>query len=259
MTTFAWDLPGYLQGHRFSQHSDYYDADEERFKDLAGYGYDNDCWVETGTPVFAGRGTRNREGILLDNTCHLACLPSNPWEGSIVLVLQPANTSTTGSATTFPLQWGTAATATSNGQLAVARIAASNVIRLMTAGSGLSLPLAGAAAGDMVIATFEMRQSTREGKHRKNSVAPTTVAAVAHAATGNQVAIGFSSSSGSGLMDKRLLRIGNINGTYGSTTQDTVNPLYLFEQHFFSSFIISDHATKLDEFLTALRSDYGIP
>ena len=72
---FAFDVPGYVQGHRFSDEAEYYDSANQRFYDLAGFNrFGNHVEKIVGTPAFASRGSKSRRGFYSYLTGHIVSI-----------------------------------------------------------------------------------------------------------------------------------------------------------------------------------------
>jgi hypothetical protein len=246
MATYAWDVPGYVQGHRFSQDAKYWDPVTSRFRDQAGYDhFGNGCEVAVGTPAFSVHGLNNREGLLLNNSCHLRFKPSIPWEGSGLFVFKP--TIPAGTVSQYHWLWGDAATEGSNPRIILVR--GSGIISITVAAIGtLSQVLQPYTSGVIGIAAFSTSQETRSMYSTKDGVTVTSETA-APASHGNAMVMGGGSTH---------VRLGDIIGD-GTTTPNVTDYMHLFEQHYWKgNVLVGSSLTKLASFITSLKEYYGL-
>jgi hypothetical protein len=256
MTAYAFDVPGYVQGHRFSSDARFYDSDNKRFYDLAGYSrFENAVdWV-VGTPTFSSHGANSREGLLLDNTCQWKFTPAIPWEGTVILVFKPTLVATT--VTLNTLIFGNQTTVSSNGRIFLSRSSPTNSITASTSGAALSRQVSGLTSGNITIAAFSMSQVDRKIYSTQDGVTVTGTSALAGTTNGNGIALG-QMSSGTSTEGARYVRLGNNSGTLADTTQNTTNYLHLFEQHYFKGDALTSSLSKVKDFIDTLKSYYGI-
>lgn len=241
----ASNLPGYLSGHRFSDAPAHYDPVAKRFRNLSAYGARGDLQITVGNPIF--ETFNGQRCTRLDNTCH-GVLPSPiPWEGSVVLVLKPwmVGTATT---TRYPLLFGDATTAVSNGGVQVVYAGGGRRVGLATPSAQLTHNLS-RNDDNCVAVAFAISQETRLGYRSTDGVTVSAAVASASATTGNACALG------SGLEG---VRFGNTKGLVGDSTVDTVLTVSMMEQHFFSENILAPaNLAATAAFLAELKAQYG--
>lgn len=261
MATWAWDVPGYVQGHRFSQGKQYWDAATGRFKDQAGYDHlGNFADVVVGTPAFSVHGTRSREGLLLDNACHLKFLPSIPWEGTMLVVFKP--TLVTAAVTQWHWLWSTSPTETNNGNIILSRASGVNSLQYRTPSSQLasgSTPVGALVSGNIAIGAFSTSQQTRTMFSTKDGVTVTETAPSVVSVHGNAQAMASATPS---------VPIGGVNGTHvrlgdiigdGTVTPNATDYMHLFEQHFWKGNVLTGASLpQVASFIASLKSYYGL-
>lgn len=253
MATYAWDIPSYRQGHRFSQTSEFYDAANTRFLDRAGYTRfgNNHCGVAVGTPAFSNHGANSREGLLLDNSCQMQFLPAIPWQGTMLIVFKP--TLVSAAVSIYPWLFGESGTSSSNGHLLLNRASAVNSIQCRTPAAVLSRSITGLTSGNITIAAFSISQVDRKIYSTQDGVTITATSAAAGTTSGEAVAIGGFRNS---VITNRFCRLG-ANANSGSAANAT-DYLHLFEQHFWKGDVLNNSATKLQAFIASLKTYYGI-
>lgn len=253
MTTYAWDIPGYRQGHRFSQEAEFYDADNTRFLDQAGYSRvgNNHCDIVVGSPAFSTHGTNAREGVLLDNSCQMQFVPTIPWQGTMLLVFKP--TLVSAAVSLYPWLYGSSASSVANGHIFLSRASAVNSIQCRTPSAVLSRSITGLTSGNIAIAAFTLDQEDRKIHSTQDGVTITSTSAASGTTNGEAVAIG---AFRNGTTANRYCRLG-ANANSGSTANAT-DYLHLFEQHFWTGDVLNDNATALQAFIADLKTYYGI-
>jgi len=251
MTAYAYEIPGYVQGFRFSDDAKYYDSTLKRFKDLAGYGETNELQIDVGTPSFVTVG--GERGLTLDNTVQGSFLPSIPWHGSIILVAKASFPST--AATLNLLIFGASATVSGNGRLYVSRSSGNRNIVCTTA-SAVNTQTLTESADQMRLACFSKSQETRIGYSSDDGITVNATAAVASALHGNGLAMAY--RSGATADEDHIVRFGNLSGTAGDyvATPDT---LTIFEMHFFKGVILTENLASTKNFIDSLIAKYAIP
>jgi len=244
--TYAHDIPGYLQGHRFSDDPRYYDADRKYFRDLAGFDrLNNGLTIVNGSPVFI---TDNGHRCLkVDNTFNGAFPPATPFEGTQVIVAKVVYNS--GAERYYIHTYGNSLTPTDNGRLEIrsARIA-------MNSQEGISAITETLAVRDGVVyaSSFDQTNSrwraTRDGGATWDTditiASPSTV-------DGNQLALTASVYPGNvfGALD---------GGNTANLTEKTDLYAHVWEQHFFEGFPMETEATKFQAWVAGLREKYGM-
>jgi hypothetical protein len=243
--TFAFEVPGYLQGHRFSDSERFYDQNNKTFKDLAGFDdFGNGLVIDIGSPKFENIG--GLTGILLDNTYHGHFRHAITWQGSSIFVLKPKlNVAET--ATIYPLLFGDGQ-ANVGANLTVMHFSGER--RIIWKGSGGdTAPLLTFYNDDLVIFGFSNNQENRSLSSTKDGVTINSATQNSNPDSGNEISM---SSALSGC------RFGNLSGTAGDTAQMTSLQTYMFEQHFFAGDIFADHPVVAKSFMDSLKSKYGI-
>jgi hypothetical protein len=263
MTTFAWDVPGYVQGHRFSNDLRYWDHISNRFRDLAGYDHlGNYVQQVAGVNAFSPQGVNNRVGLLLDNTSTYKFHTAVPWEGSMLFVFQ-GNEGSSGSATFYPWLWGCSASEISNGHIGMLLSAfagtttfSANTPSKLIVSSFTSLPL-----GAITICAFSFNQAERLARQTRDGV--TIIEGPPEAGVnGNPVAIGSVSGPGViadiGGISHDYVRMGDLVGDGALVPNALGYSLHVFEQHFWKGDVLKDNAEDLADFISSLRDYYGI-
>lgn len=243
--TFAFEVPGYLQGHRFCDHEDFYDSSEKRFKDLAGFDdFGNGLSIHTGSPKFEDVG--GIRGILLDNTYHGSFRHSIAWQGTSIFVLKPKlNVSET--AATYPLLFN-------DGQVNIGshlQLLYFSGDRRLTwkAGGGGIAPSLTFSNDNVVVVGFSANQKVRSLSSTSDGDTINSSTHNSNPDSGNELSM-LSALSG--------CRFGNLSGVAGDTTEVTSLQAYFFEQHFFAGDIFEDHPIVAKSFIDSLKSKYGI-
>ena len=248
----AHEIPGYVQGHRFSNESDvFYDADNLKFKDLSGYGDFLDLEITTGSPSFEDTGVNNRKGLLLDKQVQGRFIPAAPWETTFVFAIY-VELLTSGTQIRFPYLFGTQATETSNGYIQVRSVGGTRSVLMASPGSVLSREVLISGDG-LIVGAISFDQSTRKGYDTKDGVTVNESSAVADGGNGNGVAIGSASVTD---FDGLYCRFGDLLGD-GSTTAETDLKVVALEHHFFTGNVIGSHQDKVAALLSEMSSHYG--
>jgi len=259
MATWAWDVPGYVQGHKFNQSKQCWDSATGRFKDQAGYDHlGNFADVVVGTPAFSVHGTRSREGLLFNNSCHLKFRPSIPWEGTMLVVFKP--TLVSASVTHWHWLWGTSATESSNGNIILARASSVNSMSYRTPSAQLSRQITGLVSGTIAIAAFSTSQETRIAYSTQDGVTVSPSAAAAATVHGNACGMATSGvvAGGIGGVLSTHVRMGDIIGD-GTVAPNATDYMHIFEQHFWKGNVLTGTALpQVANFITSLKSYYGL-
>jgi hypothetical protein len=241
--TYAFDIPGYVQGHRFSDDPLYYDAAALRFKDLAGYGERADLRITAGTPLF--ETVNGQRCARLNNTFHGQMHSPIPWSGSCIVALKNQWLSGA-SVAAYPLIFGDGAVS-SAGKLLVAHYSGVRRVQLGTGSDQLTIRAERTDNNPMVVA-FAFDQQTRKAYMSVDGVTVTEVVGPASTVNGNAIAL----SSG-----QYGVRFGNISGTAGDLTEITNMTVSMYEQHFFDGNILTGSLAKTKEFVGRLKTQYG--
>lgn len=241
---FAFDIPGYVQGHRFSNDPLFYDSANERFYDLAGGDRFNQGVTKiVGTPVFNNRGTNNRQGLYLNNTNQWQFPHACPWEGSMLIVAQFA---TVNNATMYPWLFGEDATVSNNPMIGAQYFFGTR--NLWIQGGAAQLEQKPTIPDDTII-VFAVSRSQDDRLHRysRDGVTVDSVGPYTPARTDGMYI---------GMGGQPRVRLGALDGTNG-TTASTVGTCHVFEQHFFRTNILRDHLTATSELMSTLKAYYG--
>lgn len=246
------DIPGYVQGFRFSDDSQYWDSGNSRFIDQAGYGDFNGLTITTGTPAFVGSGATR--GLTLDNTVQGKFLPAIPWQGACIAVMQPVDYDGT-TKTLTPVIFGVTSSLSSNGYIGIQHASGSFNHRLLSAnGTAIaSNNYTGAGNNGVKVGAFAIMQDTRKGYYTKDGVTVSETAAVAAANAG--IALSGKDTARS---DGLWARFGNISGVRDDVAiLSTAHRVVMYELHYFKGNpLITDAATVATE-IAALKTQYG--
>lgn len=230
--SYPFEIPGYVQGHRFSSAKEFYDPVSKRFKDLAGYDHlGNGLTINLGDPIF--ETINGQVGLKLNNSFHGFFRSAIPWMGMMLAVLKP--TFLSGSTLTRYLHlYGDAITPSSNGNLKIIHSSGARIVRLSTSGDVLQVS-ASRNDNNTVVVACAFDQQTRKGYVTTDGITVTEVAGPVSALNGNSIGLG------AGLAGARF---GNLTGTAGDQTPLTDLFCYAFEQHFYKGNpLITDLAT----------------
>lgn len=243
---FAYDLPGYVQGHRFSNDPLFYDSTSQRFYDLAGGDrFKQGVTKIVGTPVFNNRGINSRQGLYLDNTNQWQFPHACPWEGSMVIVGQFKSI-----VNQYIYPWLFAedtGTITNNPLINTFEFGGSTYLRI-SGGSG-QLQHQNTIPNDQIIVfALSRSQDDRTSRYSRDGV---TIEAVGP----YDPTLSYGTYIGMGGQPR--VRLGALDGTNGTTTS-TVGTCHVFEQHFFRGNILRDNQTETAEFMNTLKSYYGV-
>jgi hypothetical protein len=252
-----YDVPGFLAGYRFINDPRYYDAANNRFLDLSGYGLH--CEKTAGTVAFSSHGPNQREGILLNNSCQLRIENPNPWEITM-LVIMKAHVET-GSVTLRPFLFGDAVAASSNGQFQVnANPGATAVTTVCASPNGaLAAPSLSHAEETIFISGFAFDQEMRKAYSTTDAITVNESAAAAATVNGNAVSLQWNGNIGlAGSENGMFIRVGNNSGTIGDTAANATNYLHLFGLFFFARNQFRLNLPRVKEFVDTERLYYGI-
>ena len=249
----AHEIPGYVQGHRFSDESSvFYDADNLKFKDLSGYGDFLDLEITVGTPAFEDTGANNRRGLLLDKQAQGRFIPAAPWETTFVFAIH-VELLTSGTQVRYPYLFGTQPTETNNGLIRAQHSSGNRSIYMSTSGAAVAINRTSGSNG-IIVGAFALDQSTRKGYDTGDGVTVNETAAVADVGNGSALAIG---AAGAGTFDDIYCRFGDLVGD-GSTTAETDLKIVALEHHFFAGNVISSHQDQVAALLAEMATYYGV-
>ena len=243
------DLPGYVQGFRFSDDAQYYDSGATRFIDLAGYGDFNGLTITAGAPAFVGSGATR--GLTLDNTVQGKFLPACPWQGACIVVMGPDMSA---NGTVYPVIYGVAASVASNGKISIQRASSTDYLHASQSASGTlnaRNQYNTGAMGGIKVGAFALSQETRKSYVTKDGV--TVVESAAVAAANNWVSM---SGKDTARTDGQWARFGNLSGTLADVTI-TTNKMTIYELHFFKGNVLVNDAATVAAEITALKTQYG--
>lgn len=258
---FAYDVPGYLMGHRFTQDKRYYDSTNKRFYDLSGYSrFKGYCETTVGTPAFSNHGTYSREGVLLDRTCQMKFINPVPWEGTMIYVAKP----TIAADLTALRLWifGDAVTVTNNGLVSLHSTAVANQIlgTSNTPAVSASAPILtiNSANTTILVLAFAWDQETRKVYSTSDAITVNESAAAAGTTHGNDISMGWNGNYGlTGSVGSRYVRLGDNVGD-GTSAADATHYAHLFEQHFFKGNVLRNNLAQVKEFFDSLKTYYGV-
>lgn len=204
-----------------------------------------DLRVTVGDPVF--ETVNGQRAVRLNNTWHGLFASPVPWEGSAIFVLKPWMVGGT-TVTRWPILFGDAVTASSNGALNLVHASGARRVGWVTGSSQLSNVLQ-RTDDNVVVVAFAISQQTRLGYRSSDGITVSTATAPASELNGNAVAMG-SARFGA--------RFGNLNAVAGDTTLETVLTLSMMEQHFYSGNILTgDNLALTAAFMAELKATYG--
>jgi hypothetical protein len=254
----CYDVPGFLAGYRFQNDPRYYDADNNRFLDLSGYGLH--CEKTAGTVAFSTHGANSREGILLNNSNQWRIENPNPWELTFLAIMKGHVES--GSFVMRPMLLGDATTASSNGQFLVNANAGATALtsNAATPAAAQNTTLLNHTEEAIFTTCHGFDQESRKAYSTADAVTVNESAAATATVNGNASAPGWNGNIGlAGSENSRYIRIGNNSGTIGDTAANATNYLYLFALFFFKGNTLRTNLPKFKAFLDTEKLYYGIP
>lgn len=226
------NIPGYVQGFVFSDASTaFYDAGV--FKDQAGYGSTNDLTITTGTPSFVNVGSTR--GLTLDNTVQGRFLPAIPWEGTMIMVMQPAM-SVNGNI--YPVIFGVTAAISSNGKLLIIRASSADYRHGFSSPSSSLTPTntyTASPQSGVKVGAWAISQETRKSYVSKDGVLVTESAAFSAASTSGIELSGKDTTRTDGIW----ARFGNLSGVLGDVAP-TTNKMVICALHCFKGNALAD-------------------
>lgn len=246
---FAYDIPGYAQGHRFSDEPDFYDSTNQRFYDLAGGDrFGNYVSKVNGTPTFNSRGTNNRRGLFLDGSNHWQFPHACPWQGSGLIVAQFKPTESTAQYM-YPWLFGEdTSTLTNNPFIGAYYYYGSRYVWIQTGAAKNENKPAFTQDAIMILA-WSNNQQTRVCSISLDGLTVTNAVNVPSpsATNGNYF----------GMIGQPRVRLGDLAGNKVAATV-TTGSLHVFEQHFWNTDILHDYLTDTKAFIDTLKTYYGI-
>jgi hypothetical protein len=265
---FAFNVPGYVMGHRFSSDKRYFDTSgaTPRFLDLAGYGdLDQHCEQTSGVARFSLHGPNNREGLLLDNSNQWQVACPAPWEGCVVAVIKP-HMPTLNKTLRF---WyvGNNLTLGQNTGIGAASTGVAGVVNIAGSTQAISAiwPNCAITSDQLAVVAWSSDQETRQLYITKDAVNILTSAAVAASNHGRALALGAAAYAGAvGLLGDpkiKMERLGNniASGSQTDFTADAVDYLHIFERHWFRGNPLRNNLPEMKEVFDGLKAYYGIP
>lgn len=244
--TYAFDIPGYVQGHRFLDDPLYYDAATQRFKDLAGYDHlGNGLTIDAGAPVF--ETVNGNRGLRLNNTFHGKFRCPIPWTGFMVVVLKPMFISG-GTLLRYPLLFGDAVIQSTNAQLQVLHFSGARRVGLLSPSNQLQV-LTSRNDNNLVVLAMGTDQQTRKGYYSVDGVTVVESGPIAPSTHGSAIAMHSAASS--------MVRFGNMSGVAGDTAEVADLYCHYYEHHFFDGNILTGALAKTKEFMDRLKVQYG--
>lgn len=244
--SYAFNIPGYVQGHRFLDDPQYYDATEQRFKDLAGFDHlGNGLRITAGSPVFETVGAHR--GIRLNNTFHGSFKSPIPWMGSVILVIKPTYVSGS-TLVRSPYIFGDFTTINSNGVIQIVHFSGSRRVAFATGSVVLSMDRQ-RNDNNLVVVAFALDQQTQKAYATVDGVTVAESAAAAGTTTGSAAAISGGLSG---------VRFGNLNNIVGDLTELSDFYCGVYEHHFFSGNILTESLPATAAFMARLRTKYGV-
>jgi len=247
------DLPGYVQGYKFTDSAAFYNSTDKYFIDQAGYSNFPASRLEitTGTPSFVD--VNSARGMVRDNTVQGYLNPFPMWHGSLIIVMgAPSRFSTNGSM--YPLIGGSNATVTSNQSIRYWRVGASDYRHRLQGGGGLVNTTKG---DDAIYATCIA--GDQENRQAVAVEADGTRTAQTPVADNNKAVQFFHYIAAASDRDYGTrMRFGNIVGTKGNTAAfPNGDSMIICELHFFNSILTDVPTTDVETELTALEAIYG--
>lgn len=250
------DLPGYVQGYKFTDSAAFYDSSGNFFIDQAGYSAfpASRLNIEVGTPSFVD--VNSARGMVLDNTVQGRLMMFPVFHGSCIIVMgAPGRIGTNG------FLWvtigGSNVSATSNCGIRYYRVSAADYRHQLFSSGGSSV-YANAGNGDGIFATALCLD--QENRLCKGIEADGTVTSGATVADNNRGVEGFRDIGGSNAdMDRCRGEIfGNLSGVPGDTAAlSGSRSMIICEMHFFDSILTDSPTTAVEAELAALEAIYG--
>lgn len=244
------DIPGYLQGFVFSDAPAYYNSTIKRFLDQSPYaGWDNNHLdITVGTPSFVT--LNGQRGMVLDNTVQGGFLCPTAWEGACIAVMKP---NMTANATIYPVMFGAAASAASNGRINITRASGSDYRHGIAANSAATGATANLTTQAAQVTAMSFSQSTRKAYATKDGTTIVEGSAVADTGSGVFCFTGNTQNADYGFR----ARFGNLSGTIGDTAV-SVNPMEIYELHFFKGNPLLNNQAAVQAVIAELKTKYGL-
>lgn len=248
---FASDLPGYAQGHRFSQAPEFYDPVNQRFNDLAGYNRFGMYVKKTvGTPVFHARGTNAREGLYMDNTNQWSFPYACPWHGSGLVVLEMESPAVN-AAKMYPYIFGTSIKANiTNDPLIYFELYFGQRTLYVWGAAGDAVSVVPAAPNSTImVLAWSRNQQDRKYRFTRDGTTITAAGPFDAAST---------NGNGLAMLGQAAVRLGNLDADKTSSAASTTGTMHVFEQHFWKGDVLKDNPAELKAFIDTLKGHYGI-
>jgi hypothetical protein len=239
-------LDGYLQGFRFSDDAQYYDAATKHFYDLAGYeDLGNGMTFDVGTPAFATVNSARA----LNNTTRGRFLMPHRWQGTMVIAMKPNMAINT---TIYPLLFSSSLQSAGSGFRIVRANAASYTYRYYRNATSPNYVEILKTSNGILVAAFASDQQTRRFYSQEAGGSVTTASEiVAGTDSGNLLALGVGGQDANSMQ----ARLGNCGGDFSDTTTVTEGA-HIFEMHFFDSNLFVTDPNGVDALLDTIAAAY---
>lgn len=247
------DLPGYVQGYKFTDSAAYYDSTNKYFIDQAGYSAFPASRLEitTGTPSFVD--VNSARGMVLDNTVQGYLNPFPMWHGSMIVVMGGPSLMTSNQ-NLYVLIGGGVTSGTGNCRLWYMRVSAADY-RARQVGIGGSNG-EGLYGSDAIFATCI--SGDQENRVMKGLESDGTVNTGSTVADNNKGVEFFHDVGTTDRTYATRMRFGNLSGVKGDTAAlVSGNSMIICELHFFNSILTDVPTTAVEAELTALETIYG--
>ena len=243
------DLPGYIQGYKFTDSAAFYNSAGNYFIDQAGYSDFPASRLEItdSTPSFVD--VNAARGMVLNNTCQGLLNVPIKWGGSAITVWgAPSRFGTNGSL--FPVICGANPTETGNGLFYLNRASAASYRHYFRSQGGVATEYAQHADDAIYASCGAIDQENRTVAAMNSAGTIRTSAAVAD----NNIGLALNSTVENGVYGSRD-RFGNLDGGFGTTA--VANTMIICELHFFSGVLTDAPTTAVEAELVALEAIYG--
>lgn len=245
---FAYDIPGYAQGHRFSDESMFYDSVNQRFYDLAGGDrFGNYVSKVNGTPTFNSRGANSRRGLFLHGSNHWQFPHACPWHGSGLIVAQFKPTETT-SQFMYPWLFHEDTSNMTSGPFIGAYFYYNDRRLWIQRGAAQNQNQPNFSQDAIMILAWSGNQQTRVCSITLDGVTLTNATSAYSSTTnGNYI----------GMAGQPRVRLGDLAGNKVAASV-TTGSLHVFEQHFWNADILHDYLSDTKAFIDTLKAYYAI-
>lgn len=255
--TYPWKIPNWVQGLRWSDEAEFYDADNTRIKDQSGYdAFENGALCYAGTPVFENVGPESKRALRLDRGSHWKYLPAAPWQGThfFAALIRP------GTASYDPFLQGDDATSSSNARITAVQFGSQFYLRCQTNSAQASVQLNATSVTSgtaVVVAAYAFDQETQTAYVTEDGVNVTTQTPTPSTTIGNKLAFAGGTATGSQVdMLGSYFRVGDFQND-GNTTPDANNYMHLYEQHTWLNNAITDNLSEVKAMIEERRAFYG--